>query len=282
MTEFSVTGHQMRNDHGQPVNGPENFTEALCRALRDMKDRPRGDPRQTIHQIIGRDKIKCSHPLRLWTARPRRQKRQDVWRFFIDIERWIETGTSFSLRKCKVTGRRKGDGEFSDEDEDEDDNTRQRSEDRRQDGGSEGGDSGNNRGDNDSDDSDSALGDAADGGAFGTLNEEHASDDGGAGMRRLAGGENHLGDIRPRMGNRSPTRSPSPTASSARKTIKRSRSPSFDLANLVRLGSETSVKRERSGSPDVEIVSSRSIRGYVDLTSSDDVIDLTQEDGLEE
>jgi hypothetical protein len=67
--------------------------------------------------------------------------------------------------------------------------------------------------------------------------------------------------------------------------MKRSRSPSFDLGGLGRLGSETSVKREPSSSPEVEIVSSRAISGYIDLTlerAEDDVVDLTQEDGPEE
>lgn len=42
------------------------------------------------------------------------------------------------------------------------------------------------------------------------------------------------------------------------------------------------MKREPSGSPEVEIVSSRAISGYIDLTMDDDMIDLTQEDGPEE
>lgn len=42
------------------------------------------------------------------------------------------------------------------------------------------------------------------------------------------------------------------------------------------------MKREPSSSLEVEIMGSRSISGYVDLTSDDDVIDLTQGDGLEE
>jgi hypothetical protein len=288
MTEFSLTGHQMRNDHGQPVNGPENFTETLCRAVHDMADRPRGDTRQTIHEIIAKDKTKCSRPLRLWTARPRRNKRADVWRFFVDIQRCIQNGR-FEMRKCKITGRREGDGRFDNDeiedneenvvhpDEGEDDNARLEVGHRRRDG----------RGDDDDDysssDFDSALGHGIDGGANGVLDDEHDSDNGDAGgMRRLAGGGNHLGDIRPRLDRQPSERPRSPTPSSARKSIKRSRSPSFDLEGLGRLGREISVKREPSESPEIEIMSSRTIKTYVDLTTIDDVIDLTQEDGPEE
>jgi hypothetical protein len=277
----------MRNDHGQPVNGPENFTETLCRAVRSMANRPRGDMRQTIHEIIGKDATKCSHPLRLWTARPKRGKSDEVWRFFVDIQRCKETGR-FEMRKCKITGRRRGDGEFSDSEEDEGDNDADGGgEDRRHDSGSEGGGGGLDgpRGGEDETDSDSALGDGVDNVALAALNEEHNSDSGDARMRRLAGGGNHLGDIRPRMDRRPSRRPRSPTPSSARKSMKRSRSPSFDLGGLGRLGSETSVKREPSSSPEVEIVSSRAISGYIDLTSEraeDDVVDLTQEDGPEE
>lgn len=119
MTEFSITGHQMRNSHAQPINGPENFTETFCRALRDIRQRPHGDARQSIHRIMARDKEQCSRPIRLWTARPNRRKDAEVWRFFVDIGRFKELG-NLRLRKCRVTGRRPGDGEFDDSDSDDD------------------------------------------------------------------------------------------------------------------------------------------------------------------
>lgn len=122
MTEISSAGRQMRDDHGRPVNGAGNFTESLCRAVRNIANRPRGDARQSIHHIMGKDKTIGSHPNRLWTARPNRRKRNEVWRFFVDIGRFKENGR-FQLRKCRVTGRRPGDGEFDDSDDDGDGDT---------------------------------------------------------------------------------------------------------------------------------------------------------------
>ena len=120
MTEFSVTGHQMRNSHAQPINGPENFTETLCRAMRDIRQRPRGESRQSIHRIMARDRDQVSRPIRLWTARPNRRKDTEVWRFIFDIGRFKEIG-NLRLRKCRVTGRRPGDGEFDDDSDDDGD-----------------------------------------------------------------------------------------------------------------------------------------------------------------
>lgn len=277
----------MRNDHGQPINGPENFTETLCRAIRDIANVPRGRRmRPTIHHIIGMDKIKCSDPLRLWTAHPNRKKRdQRVWRFFVDIQRLKETGR-FELRKCQVTGRRTGDGEFDDESEVEDDG--ENGQERR--GRGAGDEGGRRRGNNENDDSGlESDDDNDDGGAGGgggvanALNFDDDSDDQGArrperndtGIRRTARS--------PRPDGQRPRRRRSPTASSERK-IKRSRSssPFFDLEGRGRLGSERSVKREPSGSPEIEIVDIRPIRGFIDLSSVDDVVDLTQDDGAEE
>jgi hypothetical protein len=138
MTEFSITGHQMRDDHGRPINSAGNFTESLCRAVRDIADKPRGDLRQSLHHIMRRDKKMCSRPIRLWTARPNRRKRNKVWRIFVDIGRFKENGR-FQLRKCKITGRRKGDGEF---DRDSDDGGDDGGSDDGNENGSENGDDG--------------------------------------------------------------------------------------------------------------------------------------------
>ena len=122
MTEISSAGHQMRDDHGRPVNGAGNFTESLCRAVRNIANKPRGDARQSIHHIMGKHKTIFSRPNRLWTVRPNRRKQNEVWRFFVDIGRFRENGR-FQLRKCRVTGRRQGDGEFDDSDNDGDGDT---------------------------------------------------------------------------------------------------------------------------------------------------------------
>jgi hypothetical protein len=126
--------------------------------------------------------------------------------------------------------------------------------------------------------------DGTSGGTNVTLDGELGSDDGDAGAGHLAGGNNEdqPGDVRLSVRSSTSNQSPSPVASIASKVIKRSRSPSFNLEDLGRLGSEASVKREPSSSPEIEITDSRSIRGFVDLTLDDDVIDLTQEDVLEE
>lgn len=144
MTEFSVTGQQLRNGDAQPINGPENFTETFCRALRDIRLRPRGRPRQSIHTVMARDKVQCSRPIRLWTARPNRRKDAEVSRFFLDIGRLKETGR-LELRKCRVTGRRSGDGEFDDSDDDGfgDSDEDDEGEDDGDEGGNDSGDDGN-------------------------------------------------------------------------------------------------------------------------------------------
>jgi hypothetical protein len=123
MTEFSIAGHQMLDKRGRPINGPENFTETFCRAVRKVHAEPRGMPRPSIHQIMAKDEIQCSRPIRLWTARPNRKKDDDVWRFFVDVGEFKENAQHFRFRKCLITGRRPGDGEFdvdSDDDGDED------------------------------------------------------------------------------------------------------------------------------------------------------------------
>jgi hypothetical protein len=87
-----------------------------------------------------------------------------------------------------------------------------------------------------------------------------------------------------RLGGPLIKRQPSSTPSSQGNSIKRSRSssPFFDFGGIARLGSERPVKRERTDSPEVEVVSSRPIRAIIDLTLDGEVVDLTQEDGPEQ
>lgn len=317
MTEFSITGHQLRDDHGRPINGAGNFTESLCRAVRDITDKPRGGERQSIHHIMRRDKTVCSRPIRLWTARPNRRKRNKVWRFFVDIGRFKENGR-LHWRKCRVTGRRQGDGEF---DRDSDDGGDDDGSDDGNENGSENGDDGGDENDgdddggggrpdgghgrgivggcrpvNDDNDGDRNDGPGADpevanrvGGNAASDGEDHAYNR--ARTPHLAGdnindndnGEKQVPKKR-RLGGPLIKRQPSSTPSSQENSIKRSRSssPFFDFGGIARLGSERPVKRERTDSPEVEVVSSRPIRAVIDLTLDGEVVDLTQEDGPEE
>jgi len=84
---------------------------------------------------------------------------------------------------------------------------------------------------------------------------------------------------RPKHGDRPIKSEQSPAPSGNKSAIKKSRSssPFLDLGGLLRSRSEFSVKREPSASPEVEIVGSRSILGYIDLTSDGEMIDLTEE-----
>jgi hypothetical protein len=303
MTEFSIAGNQLRDDHGRPINGDGNFTETLCRAVRDIADRPRGDLRQSIHHIMRRDKTICSRPLRLWTARPNRLKRDKVWRFFVDIGRFKENG-SFQLRKCRITGRRKGDGQFdrdSDDDgsddgsddgdengdENEDDVGDENEGDDERGGGRPGGRRargrdgrrpGNDDNDEDDDDGPGPDPEGAKRGGGNAAPEGENSARNGIGAPNLASNTNgeQQGRTRPRLSGRLIKRPPSPTPLSERRTIKRSRSSSPFFAGL------NPVKRERSDSPEVEVISSRPVHTFVDLTLDGEVVDLTQEDGLEE
>jgi hypothetical protein len=306
----------MRDDHGRPINSAGNFTESLCRAVRDIADKPRGDLRQSLHHIMRRDKKMCSRPIRLWTARPNRRKRNKVWRIFVDIGRFKENGR-FQLRKCKITGRRKGDGEF---DRDSDDGGDDGGSDDGNENGSENGDDGGDVNDGDDDggrrpgggcgrgrvggrrpgnddngeDDDDGPGPDPEGGDRGGGNAAPDGPDGtnnGARTPHFFGNESNNNDNReqqvpktPRLGGPLIKRKPSTTPWSGKKTIKRSRSssPFFDFGGLGRLGSERPVKRERSDSPEVEVVSSRPVRAVIDLTLDGEVVDLTQEDGPEE
>jgi hypothetical protein len=211
----------------------------------------------------------------LWTARPRRKKPEKVWRFFVDIGRFKENGR-FQIRKCRITGRRKGDGEF---DRDTDDGV---------DGdGSDGEDeSGNESRDGVDDDNggdDDGGGGHPDGG--------HGGGRGGQRPRDNDNDENEeqQGHTRPRLGGQFIKRQhSSPATSSQGRPIKRSRSSSPVLNGFEgfdgfrRPQGDSLVKSERSASPEVEIISSRAITCCIDLTSDGDLIDLTQEDDPEE
>jgi hypothetical protein len=82
--------------------------------------------------------------------------------------------------------------------------------------------------------------------------------------------------------SRAPSRISSPTPKKEKTEVfKRSSSPFFDFGDILSPSDLDPIKRERSASPGFEITGSRPIRGYVDLTLADEVVDLTQEDGLE-
>jgi hypothetical protein len=109
MTEIIIAGREMHDVNGRPIAGSENFDEAFSGAMRDILDEPRGESRQTIPRVMGRDKSLCTTPQRYWLNRPDRlHPERRVWRFFLDIGRLKNGGGLLQLRRCEVTGRRKG------------------------------------------------------------------------------------------------------------------------------------------------------------------------------
>lgn len=111
MTEIIIAGREMHDINGRSIAGPENFDEGFSNAMRDILDHPRGEARQTIPRIMGRDTSLCTTPQRYWLNRPNRMHPEvRVWRFFFDIGRLrAGDGDRLQLRRCIVTGRRRGD-----------------------------------------------------------------------------------------------------------------------------------------------------------------------------
>jgi hypothetical protein len=161
MTEIIIAGREMHDVNGRPIAGSENFDEAFSSAMRDILDKPRGEARQTIPRIMGRDKSLCTTPQRFWLNRPNRMHPEiRVWRFFFDIGRLKLGGGGglLQLRRCEVTGRRKGEfGGDPDLENDgwgpgggdggDDDNGDDEEGDARYDGGDDGNDDGGGDGD---------------------------------------------------------------------------------------------------------------------------------------
>ena len=166
MTEIILAGREMHDVNGRPIAGPGNFDEGFSDAMRDILANPRGEPRQTIPRIMGRDQSLCCIPQRFWLHKPDRfHPERRVWRFFFDIGS-VKDGARdlLHLRRCEVTGRRRGefggdpdldnDGWGSDggsdgggDDDDDDDENNDDDDEARHDGG---GDHGNGDGDGDS------------------------------------------------------------------------------------------------------------------------------------
>jgi hypothetical protein len=162
MTEIILAGREMHDVNGRPIAGPGNFDEGFADSMRDILAKPRGPPRQTIPRIMGRDQSLCCTPQRFWLHKPDRfRPERRVWRFFFDIGS-VKDGDRdlLHMRRCEVTGRRRGEfggdpdldndgwgsdggsdgGDDEDDDDDDDDEARH-------DGG---GDGGNGDGDGDS------------------------------------------------------------------------------------------------------------------------------------
>ena len=166
MTEIILAGREMHDVNGRPIAGPGNFDEGFSDAMRDILANPRGEPRQTIPRIMGRDQSLCCIPQRFWLHKPDRfHPERRVWRFFFDIGS-VKDGARdlLHMRRCEVTGRRRGefggdpdldnDGWGSDggsdgggDDDDDDDENNDDDDEARHDGG---GDHGNGDGDGDS------------------------------------------------------------------------------------------------------------------------------------
>jgi hypothetical protein len=150
MTEIIIAGREMHDVNGRPIAGPENFDEGFSNAMRDILAKPRGEARQTIPRIMGRDTSLCTTPQRHWLNKPDRvHPDRRVWRFFFDIGR-MKPGDidKLQLRRCEVTGRRVG--EFGGDPDLDNDGW-----------GSDGGGGGGNDGGGDDDDDDNYDGDEA-------------------------------------------------------------------------------------------------------------------------
>jgi hypothetical protein len=150
MTEIILAGREMHDVNGRAISGPGNFDEGFADSMRDILTNPRGPPRQTIPRIMGRDQSLCCTPQRFWLHKPdRSHPERRVWRFFFDIES-VKNGDRdlLHMRRCEVTGRRKGefggdpdldnDG-WGPEDEGDDDDDEARHEGGDDDGGGGGG-----------------------------------------------------------------------------------------------------------------------------------------------
>jgi len=180
MTEIIIAGTQMHDvNNGRPVSGPENFDESFLNAMNDIHANPRGEDRQTIPRIMGRDSALCSKPLRFWLNTPDRlHPERRVWRFFFDVGRLKTAGFGMlEMRRCVVTGRRVG--EFGGDPGLDNDGWGS-------DGGSEGGDDGGGDGGGDGGDDDDGHDDFGAGRMGGE--EQDDGDDSNGGWGRGFGG----------------------------------------------------------------------------------------------
>jgi hypothetical protein len=148
MTEIIIAGAEMRDsNNGRTNTGAQSFAEGFFDGMRQIRAAPGRLLRPSIPMIMLHKTSLCSKPIRYWLNTPNR-KRPDrrVWRFFIDIRRLkMGDGDKLQVRRCEVTGRRRGefggdpalenDGWGSDHESD--------------DGGSDGGGDGGGDGDSD-------------------------------------------------------------------------------------------------------------------------------------
>lgn len=110
MTEIIVAGDEMHDTNGRTTTGSQSFAEGFADSMRGIVAKPRGQARQTIPRIMGRDTNLCSKPLRYWLNKPdRMHPDRRVWRIFADVGTLRdEDADQLKLRRCEVTGRRRG------------------------------------------------------------------------------------------------------------------------------------------------------------------------------
>lgn len=242
MTEIYISGAPMHNGDGRTIQGSQNYTEALGRALRRLPTKPDNNPRRkprarkTIHELMASDKALASNTMKICTSVPVQWPEEGwekrVWRFVIEPEFVMRDG-KVEFYKCLIQdgkvdrGLRPGVG----------------------DGGGGGNGSGGND-DNEDDARNDLDRDGHDGGNNGNDNDQHQCD---AGQRKGT-----------RRSKRARSRPPN---GDSNKRIKRSPSP-FDWAP---------IKREAADSPGPEITSeqlSQLMRG----STREDAIDLVAEE----
>jgi hypothetical protein len=289
MTEIIIAGREMHNVNGRSIAGPENFDEGFSNAMRDILDHSRGEARQTIPRIMGRDTSLCTTPLRYWLNRPDRMHPEvRVWRFFFDIGRLrAGDGDRLQLRRCMVTGRRRGefggdpdldnDGWGSDDGNDGDDG------DARHDGGGNDGDSDNggwgrgfgrrrlrtaHREENPEDEDDAGNNDKGNGDQAAKLYaqlkhtldlpDKMTNEDAGTFFKRLESLPRHL-RRKQRSSGHSQQQLPTPSSSGIRKRARDSRPAPADAG--ARAPSEIATRPRRTSpvSPDCEIVTTQRV-----------------------
>lgn len=111
MTEIYIAGAPMHNGDGRTVQGPQNYTEALGRALRRLPTKPDNSPRRkprvrkTVHELMASEKALATNTMRICTSMPVQWPEEGweklVWRFVIEPEFVMRDG-KLEFYKCLI------------------------------------------------------------------------------------------------------------------------------------------------------------------------------------
>lgn len=111
MTELYIAGAPMHNGDGRTIQGPQNYTEALCRTLRGLRTEPDSRPNRksiaakTLHELMKSDKTLATKPMRICTSMPAEGSNKRVWRFVIEPEFVMRDG-KLEFYKCEIQNER--------------------------------------------------------------------------------------------------------------------------------------------------------------------------------